>query len=182
MFINPQIAIKEGWISHKELSSNPDDWKERNMLCPNALDFTLDHLYSIDSTNIFHISENMKEMRGGKKLETQHDPRYREDFWRLDRDVYDGMSDVYVNLPEGIAAMTIVRSTFNRNGIFITSGLYDSGYQGHIGFAIQNRGGLAFIAPKTRIGQVIFVASDSAGMYSGGYNHKEGTHHSEGKE
>ena len=123
-------------------------------------------------------------MRGGSKVPTldlpDHDDVQRP-FWSISsHSVYDGMSDIYVELPEGVAAMLIIRSTFNRNGLFLTSGLYDSGYKGHLGFALHNRADAqARVAPGTRVGQVIFVSSDSAGMYAGGWNHDQGTHHSD---
>lgn len=171
MFISPITAVDSGWVTGIRDTDT--------QIQPNAIDFTLDHLYTINKSPFFHVSERMKEMRGGAPLEAQHDPRHNEDFWRLEVGVYDGMSDIYVDVPDGVAAYLIIRSTFNRNGLFITSGLYDSGFKGHIGFALHNRAGLSFIAPGTRVGQLIFVESQNALMYSGGYNHELGTHHSE---
>ena len=125
MFIDPRDAIERGWVTHVH---NPD-----KQVQPNALDFTVDRLFSIDNTKQFSINEEEKTMRGGEELSPFHD------YWHLDENTsYDAMSEVYVELPDGVAALLIVRSTFNRNGIFITSGLYDSGYQGNIGFCIHN--------------------------------------------
>lgn len=171
MFINPQIAIDNGWITGiKDVEKQTQ---------PNAIDFTLDHLFSINRNNTFMISEENKQMRGGSKIEPLAGSPYKvcEPYWLIEENsVYDGMSDVYVTLPEGVAAMLIVRSTFNRNGMFITSGLYDSGFEGNIGFAIHNRAGRARIVTGTRIGQIIFVESSSAGLYAGQYNTEEGQH------
>jgi deoxycytidine triphosphate deaminase len=171
MFINPKIAIENGWVSGIV--------SEEKQVQPNAIDFTLDRLFSINPTS-FHISEGGKKMRGGDEIQPVLDRRENIDYWRLDSNsVYDGMSNIYVDIPDGVAAMLIIRSTFNRNGIFLTSGLYDSGFKGHIGFAIHNRSVQAFISPGTRIGQIIFVESENALQYAGGWNHAEGTHHSE---
>ena len=171
MFIKPTVAIDNGWIK--------GDFTDKNVQ-PNAIDFTLDKLFTIAENNIFRIDEESKEMRGGDPVEAEHDIRLEKDYWRLsDHTSYDGMSDFYVDVPEGVAALLIVRSTFNRNGIFITSGLYDSGFKGHCGFAIHNNSGPAYIAPHTRIGQIIFVDSESAKMYDGGWNHENGSHYSE---
>jgi deoxycytidine triphosphate deaminase len=171
MFINPKTAIAEGWIT------GITDMEKQ--VQPNAIDFTLDRLFNITFTG-FHISEQGKQMRGGKEMTPTHDRRENMDYWRLEpNSVYDGMSNVYVTLPEGVAAMLIIRSTLNRNGIFLTSGLYDSSFCGNIGFALHNRSSYAYIAPGTRVGQIIFVTSDSAGAYAGGYNTTEGQHWSE---
>lgn len=173
MFINPKIAIKEGWVTGIV--------NEEVQVQPNAIDFTLDRLFTVNVNNEFVISEAGKQMRGGTEYPTYQD---RKDpsmsFWTLRNPIYDGMSNVYVDLPEGVAAMLVIRSTFNRNGLFLTSGLYDSGYKGHLGFILHNRAaGLTKVARGTRIGQVIFVASGTAKMYAGGWNHDQGTHFAE---
>lgn len=163
MFISPNRAIEEGWITG--VTNNPS---------PNAIDFTLDTVYSINQNATFFLSNTDKKMRGGDKMEPDQDNN-----WTLSPNtVYDGMSDMYANLPEDVAALLIIRSTLNRNGMFLTSGLYDSGFQGHVAFAIHNRSGNAVIEKGVRFGQIIFVESASVGMYAGGYNHAVGTHHS----
>ena len=171
MFINPNTAVENGWITGIE--------KPEKQIQPNAIDFTLDKVYNINH-QMFVISEEGKKMRGGSVLQPVIDRASGIDFWTLHAgQVYDGMSNIAVDLPEGVAAMLIIRSTFNRNGIFLTSGLYDSGFKGHIGFAIHNRSDIAKVGVGTRIGQIKFVASDSAGMYAGGYNHETGSHWTE---
>ena len=165
MFISPQFAIDNNWISG---ILDPEIQVQ-----PNAIDFTLDTLYSINDDATFFLSNTDKKMRGGVEQLTD------DNNWTLSPNkVYDGMSSMYVNVPEGVAALLIIRSTLNRNGIFLTSGLYDSGFQGHIAFALHNRSGTAVIERGTRVGQIIFVESNSVGMYAGGYNHTAGTHHS----
>jgi hypothetical protein len=64
----------------------------------------------------------------------------------------------------------------NRNGVFLLSGLYDAGFSGSIGFIIYNMAGQALIGVGTRVGQIIFARSDSAGLYAGGYNTDPGQH------
>ena len=174
-FISPKKAIAEGWVTGLV--------DEEKQVQPNAIDFTLDKLFTINENNTFVISEEGKQMRGGgeeQPIADRGDDSVK--WWYLDpHKVYDGMSNIYVKVPEGVAAYLIVRSTFNRNGIFITSGLYDSGFEGHIGFALHNRSGDTKIAEGTRVGQLIFVTSDSVGKYAGGWNHEEGSHYTEEK-
>jgi deoxycytidine triphosphate deaminase len=176
MFINPKIVIENGWVTF------PDNDPTMKSICtqPNAIDFTLDRVFTINKQNTFIISEKGKKMRGGDEIEPVPDRSTGDLYWNLYKDaVFDGMSNMYVSVPDGVAAYLIIRSTFNRNGIFITSGLYDAGFQGHIGFAIHNRSGEAKIGVGTRIGQIIFVESENALMYSGGWNHEKGTHYTE---
>lgn len=168
MFISPQVAIDSGWITG---FTDPT-----NQIQPNAIDFTLDRLFSINQSKPFIISKEAKQMRGGEEMLTDNDGN-----WSLYNHpaVYDGQSDMFVDIPEGVVASLIIRSTFNRNGIFLTSGLYDSGFKGHIAFALHNRSGPATIERGVRIGQIMFMTSDSVGQYTGGYNHEQGTHHAE---
>ncbi len=162
MIINPLTAIEQGWISGTFNDNN---------IQPNAIDFTLDRLFTINHEEAFIISEETKYVRGGEEITPLEDENDDRVYWPIDiRTSYDGMSDMFVKLPVGVACMLIVRSTFNRNGIFITSGLYDSGFEGHIGFIIHNMSGPAKIAKGTRIGQIMFIKSDGAGTYAGGYN------------
>jgi len=168
MFISPQTAIDEGWITG---FTDP-----ATQVQPNAIDFTLDRLYSITDDNIFTLTKDNKQMRGGSEMLPDDDRN-----WMLSgHTVFDGQSDMFVDIPEGVVAQLIIRSTLNRNGIYLTSGLYDSGFKGHIAFALHNRSGVAAIEQGVRVGQIMFMTSDKAGLYAGGYNHEQGTHHTDG--
>lgn len=172
MLINPRTAIREGWISGIV--------DEEKQVQPNAIDFTLDKVFVIEERNEFVISEAGKKMRGGSQLGTVPDRRSGLNFWHLmTRTSYDGMSNVYVHVPKNVVVELIIRSTFNRNGIFLTSGLYDSGFEGNIGFVLHNMSGSAVIGEGTRIGQVKFIEAQSADMYTGGYNTADGQHWTE---
>jgi deoxycytidine triphosphate deaminase len=186
MFISPITAIENGWVKFPDYMTQT---QKDNCIQPNALDFTLDHVFTIDATHPFYFSETYKRHRGGYTLlPRQTLPSDSSDgldglgqYWSLEANsAYDGLSDFYITVPKDVAALFIVRSTLNRNGLFITSGLYDSGFQGSCGVVIHNRSGVAYIAPHTRIGQLMFVKSESSGIvYAGGYNTKTGQHWSE---
>ena len=176
MFISPKTAIQEGWVTHPNCKVI-EDWFDHKFLNPNALDFTLDAVYTIASANAFIIDEENKMMRGGAPHLPIADRVTSKEYWFMKgKSVYDCMSDLYVEVPEGVACQLIIRSTFSRNGLFLTSGLYDSGFKGNIGFAIHNNcEGIMKVGVGTRIGQIIFVESASEGVYAGQYNHEAGT-------
>lgn len=162
MFINPKTLIDSGYIKGiRDVAVQVQ---------PNAVDFTLDSVKRVGKDTCY-ISETRKTMR----TTTDNQPHGTD--WMFESGcVYDGSSGIYVEVPEGMAAVLYTRSTFARNGIFIMSGLYDSGYKGHIGFTIYTIGGPAVIAQGTRIGQIAFIAADTAKMYAGGYNTEQGQH------
>lgn len=170
MFINPKTAIQEGWITGLiDLDKQVQ---------PNAIDFTADQAYEVGNQD-FYVSETYKQMRGSEPLEPRvtYFEKDNKPSWIIPgHEMLDFLSNVYVDLPEGVAAQLVIRSTLARNGLVLTSGLYDSGFKGHIGFLLHNlHEHDAVIASGTRVGQIIFISSDSAGTYAGGYNHEHGT-------
>lgn len=178
---------------------NPEEIVERGIISgsfkiqTNAIDFTLDSLFGIDN-QISYISNDKTQIehQGRVKLPLLNANAVRRNYflsstdddktsgWLLSPNTsYDGTSEVYVEVPEGMAAFLIVRSTLNRNAIRLTSGLYDSGYKGHIGFVLHNGVGETFIEQGTCVGQICFIESKNAALYAGGYNNEKGQHWTE---
>jgi deoxycytidine triphosphate deaminase len=64
-----------------------------------------------------------------------------------------------------------VRSSFSRKGVFVTSGVYDPGFNGTGGCTIYNMSGEDVIVDKnTRVGQMIVFKANKASDYNGYYN------------
>lgn len=178
MIINPRIAIKEGWVKGIK--------DEEKQIQPNAIDFTLDRIFQISHNDLIvyvdpETNEEVRQMRGVSEITPIPHRSSRAEFFHLQgKTSYDCMSDVFVTLPNGVAALLVVRSTYNRNGIFLTAGVYDSLFTGNIGFALHNlSNGSAKIQKGMRIGQIMFIQADSAGGYKGGYNTQPGQHYSD---
>lgn len=73
-----------------------------------------------------------------------------------------------VKLPKDIFMTFTQRSSFSRRGIFVTSGVYDPGFEGLCGCTIYNLSGeTCTIEKNTRIGQSLFFEADSASEYQG---------------
>jgi deoxycytidine triphosphate deaminase len=157
MFINPKQAIERGWIRNI---------KER-WIQPNAVDISADKLFEMNSRTLFRIDEDSKTHRERTEV-----PLIK-DYWILDSGIYDFASNVYVEIPEGIVGWVVVRSSFNRNGVYLGSGLYDSGYKGPICGTLYVHGTTG-LKCGTPVGQFILAQSDSHGTYAGGYNVAEG--------
>jgi dUTP pyrophosphatase len=165
--INPKVALEKGWISGVK-----DPAKQ---VQPNAIDFTLDRAFGIEDYTQFVITESFKLMKGSTELDT-FDYQGVDCWGILAGSKLDGLSDVYCDLPEGVCAQLVIRSTLARNGLLLTSGLYDSGFKGHVGFVLHNNSQTgAIVGRGTRVGQIILFQADSAGLYAGGYNHGQGT-------
>lgn len=176
MFINPKHAIEQGWVTGIK---NPE-----KQVQPNAIDFTLDRVFDFDAYSSFTIYETdepleeKKHMRGQEEIFPQLSFSKTVPLWTLrPKTAYDAMSDLHVTLPENVAAVLFIRSTFNRNSCFISTGLYDSGFNGSVGFHIHNNSHTETLIGKgVRIGQIAFIEASSAHQYAGGYNTQQGQH------
>ncbi len=179
MFLDPNLAIEQRWIT---FPSYMLDEQIRQAIQPNAIDFTIDHLSEIDVTSNCFIATDKKLTVHRKQKPVQLHTMYEFNlnYWTIENKSYDFMSDYYLNLPNQVAGLIIIRSTFNRNGMFITSGLWDSGFSGNIAGVIHNNGGPASFEQHVRVGQIMFIKSDQVGnLYSGHYNTTNGQHWSD---
>jgi deoxycytidine triphosphate deaminase len=114
--------------------------------------------------NVCTLSENQKGHRGSVELQPDI-----LGFWHLDPGTYEVVMENIVEVGEGEAGWVITRSTLNRNGIFLTSGLYDSGYHGVMAGAMHVNCGQFSIQKGTRIGQFLLFKAESLHKYDGSY-------------
>src|SRR4051812_43902232 len=91
---------------------------------PNAIDLRVDKVFLV-RPKTFILSEDEKVHRGSVELQPD-----RNGFWVLKEGNYEVIMENIINVGRGEAGWVITRSTLNRNGVFLTSGLYDTGYNG----------------------------------------------------
>lgn len=131
---------------------------------PNAVDLRLGTVFKI-SDNLFEISNEHKRHRGTKfELVPDHLGYYTLQLGR-----YEVVMENVINVGAGEAGWVITRSTLNRNGLFLTSGLYDSGYHGVMAAVLHVTTGVARIKKGTRIGQYISFEAEALSSYDGDY-------------
>ncbi len=137
---------------------------------PNAVDLRLDKVFKIND-DIFILSEDSKVHRT-----TEPVPLVDGDWYRLEPGDYEVTMENTISVGEGEAGWVITRSTLNRNGLFLTSGLYDSGYSGAMAGVLHVTCGPALIQKGTRIGQYLSFDSECVKLYDGSYGfNKDGT-------
>jgi len=141
--------------------SNIDEKMEQ----PNAIDLRIDKVFEIKDTTIFELSEEQKTNRLNVEIipdeqgyfNFQHHKSYQIEF---NHEVHIGDNELGWIIP---------RSTLNRNGLFLTSGLYDSGFNNYIGAVLHNRSGFARIKKGTRVGQFLTAKAETRYRYDGQY-------------
>lgn len=87
-------------------------------------------------------------------------------------DCYNVILNETIALPGDIYATLQQRSSYSRKGVFVTSGVYDPGYQGSLGCTIYNFGEEITIPKNTRILQILCFKADSASNYNGQWQGK----------
>jgi len=77
--------------------------------------------------------------------------------------------DNEIEVGMGEAGFVITRSTLNRNGVYLTTGLYDTGYNGIMAGVMHVTCGRMKIKPGTRIGQYLNFDAEALHKYDGDY-------------
>jgi len=131
---------------------------------PNAVDLRLGKIFRIKSEEVFEISNDHKKHRGSEEILPD-----AEDYYTLFPGSYEIVMENIIHVGEGEAGWVITRSTLNRNGCFITSGLYDSGYHGVMAGVLHVTTGTARIKKGTRVGQYLSFNAESLKTYDGDY-------------
>jgi deoxycytidine triphosphate deaminase len=131
---------------------------------PNAVDLRLDKVFRIKQDE-FVLSNDYKKHRG---TEEEITPDGDGDFY-LEPGHYEVVMENIIHVGENEAGWVITRSTLNRNGLFLTSGLYDSGYHGVMAGVLHVTIGPAVIRKGTRIGQYLSFDAEALHSYSGSY-------------
>jgi deoxycytidine triphosphate deaminase len=132
---------------------------------PNAIDLRLDKVFAIESKT-FSLSENHKIHRG-----VVQPPMIDEYTYFLQKGSYEITMQGEIEIGPDEAGWVITRSTLNRNGIFITSGLYDSAYHGIMAACMHVNCGTMEITRGTRVAQMIIFKAEALKQYNGSYGY-----------
>lgn len=132
---------------------------------PNAVDLRLGKVFQIRPTT-FVLSETKKVHRG-----TDPFPIDKDDYWNLPIGTYEIVFQNEIEVGEDEAGWVIPRSTLMRNGIFIVTGLYDSGYAGKMAACLHVTKGNFMVQKGTRIAQYLCFKAESLSQYDGSYGH-----------
>jgi deoxycytidine triphosphate deaminase len=130
---------------------------------PNAIDLRVDKVFKVND-GLFEVSNEHKKHRGSIEIKPD-----LEGYFNLPIGHYEVVMENIISVGQGEAGWVITRSTLNRNGLFLTSGLYDSGYHGAMAGMLHVTIGQARIKKGTRIGQYLSFDAESLGMYDGDY-------------
>ena len=149
-------------LASKKSNSTLSEFNE-DQVQPNAVDLRIDKLFRLEPKE-FKIDEEKKSHRGSVEIAPDE-----FGYFNLIQGTYEIIMEGIVKIADDEAGWVITRSTLNRNGLFITSGLYDSGYEGVMAGALHCNGGPAKIKKGTRVGQFLLFKAESLKKYDGDY-------------
>ena len=130
---------------------------------PNAVDLRLGKVLAI-SDDIFTVDETQKIHRGSKEVDV-----FRDGYYHLYPGAYEVIMENEIEVGMGEAGFVITRSTLNRNGVYLTTGLYDTGYHGVMAGVMHVTCGRMKVKPGTRIGQYLSFDAEALHKYNGDY-------------
>lgn len=156
MVHNPKKVIDGGFIQ------NLDGGKME--VQQNGIDLTLG---SVEIINGGFLGREKREIMTYSKLDYDADGFYTFDPSRS----YSITFQQSIKVPDNMCASIVQRSTLNRMGAFILSGVYDSGFENTIG-AVLRTSALVRIQQGARIAQILFHEADAASLYNGVYQAK----------
>ncbi len=81
---------------------------------------------------------------------------------------YDVEFHEYVEVPVDMIAFIHTRSTFNRRGAFITTGVFDNGFKNYIGAVLHTSIPL-LVQQDERLAQIVFHQCEHESQYQGKY-------------
>lgn len=129
---------------------------------PNAVDLSVCRVFKMEG-DCKLLGDNTKIHRSHVCIEPQ------DGVYVLEPGVYEVQLNETIEVGENECGYVIVRSTLSRNGITLSSGLYDSGYKGPMSVLMTVTCGKLTIEKGTRIGQYLNFHCKSVKLYNGSY-------------
>ncbi len=142
---------------------------EENQVQPNAVDLKIKSVSLIHGGTVVLVGDRKQH---AKRTVVEPDD---EGHYVLTKGKYDIVFDGKVVIGDGEAGFLITRSSLNRNGITISSGLYDTGYNSIIGGVLHVPQNTTLVVGKNeRLAQFLLFDADALHDYNGAYNENKG--------
>jgi len=134
-----------------------------------------DDFYEVQQNGIDLTLESISLITGGvlkkdsRKIDEYIEVECEKGIYKLMPGAYSIEFNQKIKVPENMCAQIVQRSTLNRMGAFILSGVYDSGFSNKIGAVLRVDVPIE-VEKGVRIAQIMFFEAESASLYQGIYN------------
>lgn len=149
-------------IMSKESSSSLTNVKYGDVH-PNTVDLRLSKVFRL-SASTFKIDEKEKTYRGSFEMKADN-----QGYFNLAEGHYEVIMENSIVVGENEAGFIMPNIDLNRNGVFLTSSLYATGYEGLVAAMMHVTSGPMRISKSTKVGQYISFHSETMLNYEGEY-------------
>lgn len=170
------MIIDPKYILDNNIVTLPSSVTTDQVLQPNGIDLYVNEIFelqkSYDSENFITIGDLVKTKHSAQnQLHPKIDDNNREYFTLLSNNLYKIETNYGIDIPKDMVAYIFTRSSLNRNGNLIGSGLWDSGFKGSIGTTLYTFNNMHLVKP-CKIAQIVFIKAESSYLYQGQYQSK----------
>lgn len=152
-------------IAYKNYVTPVDD----EQVQPNGVDLRVKEIWAVDGKAYLDADSKMHFMNMNKYSALEHFDNGESEFVLYAGTHYAVDFMETVSVPERYCAIIYPRSSLLRAGAFVTSALWDTGFEGQLGGFIRPMCDL-YIHPKARIAQIVFTKANFNGhRYDGRY-------------
>lgn len=139
---------------------------------PNGIDIRINKLYRVPNSMAYLLEDKRYIPPAEEITPWEHHPEeFRNCFYLHPGSVFEFETELKVKVPDNYIGIIHQRSTLSRAGVLVTSGIYDSGYEGLIAGQLHSWTPL-YLERGVRIAQFILLPATSRGRYSGIYQNK----------
>ena len=156
--------IKSGeWVAENVIA----DGVVSKQVQPAGVDLTLSELYDISELSTFELLGDDRVHRNRDEVSmVRHGD---QTMYEVDEGWYLARYNEVVDIPDNVVGFVWPRSTLMRNGVMVTSAVWDPGYKGQ-GFGGLYTPGRTLLGNGERIAQIVFMeVRNSTGTYDGEY-------------
>jgi deoxycytidine triphosphate deaminase len=138
-------------IRHPTTAKSDITKPDNDQIQPNTIDLRISEIFEVDNKEVLVLGESAKQTRTLLKLTTDEAGFYHLEGGKT----YQVMSSTYIKVAENEIAIVMGRSTLNRNGVFVISSIYDSGFEDYIGASLYNLTGHTKLEKNSRVAHLI---------------------------
>lgn len=160
------MVIDGNTIIDKNLVTVPDDlYNVLDQIQPNGVDLRVDKIWEVTGKGVLEADSKMNYKQMQKR-----EAFYKEGYYALKPHIAYAIDfRERISVPDGYCAIVYPRSSLLRVGAFVTSALWDTGFQGQLGGFLRALNPID-IALGARLAQVVFTQSKFSGLrYNGRY-------------
>lgn len=136
---------------------------------PNAVDLTIDKVWALEK-GVFMLAGDSKHSLPRRAVNPIVRQTDGNEVFRLKSGMYIIVFEQTVQIGPAEAGIVVGRSTLMRNGVWLESALYDSGYRGHMHAGLMVAPSIEFIFPRgERLAQFVCMEAEALSQYAGTY-------------